>query len=350
MTDAPATTAKIKSIFTRKVGPLPVGLWVIGIGGGLAVAWYLRSHAAPPEDAELTDTAYMPPTDGTGGAATSEPYSGGGGGGTTDGGLDPYDPYGDVLDPLPPLEETPSDASDSDSAGGQAPVSTHKKPRNNNAWRIAAIDAAMAGPGGLSGLAASRAISRYLAGKRLTQRQKRAVNAALAAVGPPPQAVTHAPQGGGQGGQPGSNAAWRDDVVRMLTNGGWNHDQVATAIARFLAGKELTQAQRTIVERAIARHGAPPKTPPPAPHGASQNNVGAHQGVQTSSSARRDTGVHPATDTTRSPAATVRAQRAIQPAPPEPEHAPAPAVGGHRPDRPRGHQSPPRHPHGRGTR
>ena len=69
--------ADLKRGLSKKVGPLPVGVWVLAIGGGLAVAWYMRrrSAATPEEEAapgRNTDTA-----PGIGGGA-------GGGGGDDD--------------------------------------------------------------------------------------------------------------------------------------------------------------------------------------------------------------------------------------------------------------------------
>lgn len=350
---APAVVAKggksLKALMTRKVGPLPVGLWILGIGGGLAVAAYLRRHpGGSSTDPEALDAAYLPPTDGTGGASVSDPYSGGGASG---GGMgDAYDPYGLDLpaDDAGDLADVADDVSAPDNPIRPG-VAKNKPAKTNKAWQQAATQAAMRA--GFPGILSSRAIARFLAGKHLTARQRAAVNAALAHAGPPPSAPAQQPQDAGHADdKPATNDTWQSKAVKALTAGGWNHDAVQEALRRFLHGQPLNAAQRAIVDRALARFGSPPQHVPPSPHGASVTNAAAHgPGLAANTVQKRDTGANAhATATARAPGTAVWVPPAKTPAPPQLVPAPPTPAPGHKPDDkkhpPKGHPSPPRVP------
>jgi len=143
---APAA-AGAKNALTKKIGPLPVGVWVVVIGAGVGIAYLVNrgqaSSAAAAVDGEFTDRLdnTMP---GVGGAA-------GGGGGNA------------LLDAAQSLTGSYS---------------------NNEAWSGAALRKLISR--GWDPTVADAALRSYLGGNTITQAQKQAIDDALIAVGPPP--------------------------------------------------------------------------------------------------------------------------------------------------------------------
>lgn len=282
--EAPKKAAKgIKGLLTKKVGPLPMGAWIIGIGGGLIVAAWLRraygggDSAAPAADG-MVESDYAAP--GLGGAALSEPG---------------YQGSGSIEDDAP-IEDTP--------------IGT------NNAWRKAAIN--LAGSFGVTGLFASRAVDLFLKGKRLNAKQTTFINSVIAELGAPPTPTpvpppTTSPAGGGHGGgsgggsgggtggggAPATNAEWKAKAIKKLVANGWNKGVVDEALTRFLAGKSLDTKQRNIRDAAIQHAGSPPKTPKPAAHkptGAGIGDTGMVNAHTTTSRRDSGTGITPHTN------------------------------------------------------
>lgn len=171
----------VKGFLSKKVGPLPVGLWIVGVGGGLVLALWLR-RAYGGDGGTAMDGAAYDSGDGTGGAALSEPgYTGTG--------------SGEFLpDPFDPFEPT----TDGDS---ETPVATRngaRKFKDNQAWKRAAIDALTAN--GVSYITAVRAVDRYLSGKPLNKRQRALIDTIGAGIGAPPKPVPTPPRPHGQKG------------------------------------------------------------------------------------------------------------------------------------------------------
>lgn len=134
----------------KKVGPLPLGVWIAVVGGGLALAFFVNRRTA-------NTLPLLPDSDvGTGGSASQ--------GGFT------YDP--------------PS----SGGGGGSAAPSTYD---TNDAWGRAAILYLLSegkDPGKVT-----LAVSRYLGEQPLTAEYQAMVSLAIAKLGPPPQLPVNAP-------------------------------------------------------------------------------------------------------------------------------------------------------------
>ncbi|WP_129286717.1 hypothetical protein [Streptomyces sp. GZWMJZ-114] len=164
MTDAPDTPAHapkgggggFKASLGKKVGPLPVGVWILAVGGGLVVAYFMR-RGASGDGQEVTD-------DGTGAADT-----GGTGVGTW--------PYG-----------YPNGVGQGGSSGstddGQDEDDDGTLPVTNEQWQRRAVQVLVGL--GYEAVAVDRAIAAYLGGEGLTTIQRAIVNEAILRIGPPP--------------------------------------------------------------------------------------------------------------------------------------------------------------------
>lgn len=144
----------IKGALGRKLGPLPLGVWILAVGGGLTLTWYMRrSSPADTGTATSSDTA-APDTGGTG--TGSWPYGFPNGVGQTD---------------------TGDSGSGSDNAGSTLPTT-------NEEWQHRAVQVLV---GRLyDPVAVDRAVSAYLGGESLTTTQRAIVNEAILLIGPPP--------------------------------------------------------------------------------------------------------------------------------------------------------------------
>lgn len=246
-----------KEMLTRKVGPLPVYGWMIGVGGGLLIAaWIRRAYsgsdpAAAAIDGEAEAGDYIPPTDGTGGAAVSDP-----------------------------------NVFPSDNSGGPH---TPQGPKNNNAWRKDAIRAGIAF--GFGAITTQRIVDKYLTARPLTESAAGKVDRIIAQIGPPPTAtptppVKHNKPKKHHGGRPKTNGAWKDHGVAAMRKAGYDGDRVRDALSRYLTGHDLTGAQRTIVHDVIARIGPAPRPP------RKQGHHGKSERTAATPTARRDTGAN----------------------------------------------------------
>lgn len=74
---------------------------------------------------------------------------------------------------------------------------------------------------------------------------------------------------------PSTNGEWVSDATSQLTNQGYSLATVAPALTKYIAGSELTAAQVTVVQEAMALEGDPPQEGangyPPAYHQSSTN-------------------------------------------------------------------------------
>lgn len=126
----------------KQVGPLPLGAWVIVVGGGLGIAYYTR-NAGKSSPQVVTDTSGDP---------------GVGVGGT-----------GGFIDVNPPSQDS--------NTGGPAIVT-------NDDWGTAAVNYLIAK--GFDAAISDQAIRKYLAAESLNVQERMLVNAALTHLGAPP--------------------------------------------------------------------------------------------------------------------------------------------------------------------
>lgn len=138
---------------SKKAGPLPIGVWVLIVVGGLGVSYYINKDQGTSSPAAI-------PNVGTG-------YGGGGtvGAGSVGGG-------GFVTNP-----------STGSSAGAAPTVQT------NELW-LANAQSSVVSQGRYSSLQVNSALRKFIAGTALTQIDQEIVNAALTAVGNPPSLLT----------------------------------------------------------------------------------------------------------------------------------------------------------------
>lgn len=125
----------------QKVGPLPLGGWVVVVGAGLGVGYFINRNAGKTETPTPTD-----PGSGTGG--------------------------GSFL-PIAPPE--PGETT----------------PETNVSWGVKAKQYLVAQ--GIDALVANTAIEKFLSGQALDARESAAVSMALARLGPPPESVATPP-------------------------------------------------------------------------------------------------------------------------------------------------------------
>lgn len=140
---------------SEQVGPLPLGVWILAIGGGLVVAYYINRRQGSRSEPE--------PTDGSGSVLS--------GAGLVHAPREPI--Y--LVDDSP---TAPAPAPDTDAADAIT---------DNYSWERAAVSWHV--ERGVDALTAQDAIARYLSGEPLTARQRNLVSAAIRQLGPPPQPV-----------------------------------------------------------------------------------------------------------------------------------------------------------------
>jgi hypothetical protein len=137
------------SFLKQKAGPLPVGVWVLAVAGGLGIAWYMRRNATPAV-APVTD----PTTDYSQGGNTYTPSGIGNAAGT-----------------------------------GVVPVPT--APADNDEWFRRAADALVIL--GASGAQVQASLSKFLGGESLNPQDRAIVDRAIVLVGNPPTPPPPAP-------------------------------------------------------------------------------------------------------------------------------------------------------------
>lgn len=133
---------------SKKLGPLPAGVWVVVIAGGFAVAYFVNKRRPSTGGEPMVDTGGVPGV-GVGGVQP---------------GFIPVNP------PTTPAED---------------------KPRDNETWLTKAIGALLGK--GYNPVTATLALRKWLAGNNITQSESLIVQEAIKLIGPPPLA----PAGGG---------------------------------------------------------------------------------------------------------------------------------------------------------
>jgi hypothetical protein len=164
--DVPAAAAKdALGFLTKKVGPLPVGVWLLMAA---AVLLYLERKKA----ATAAGTASAVPnqqTDPAGNIGTIDPATG-------------Y-VYGTPEDLAALTANNAGSTSGGTSAGGSS-TSGGQTYADNNAWGIAAVNFLVAD--GIDPTTANQAVQQYLSSQTLTTQQQADVNLAIIGIGPPP--------------------------------------------------------------------------------------------------------------------------------------------------------------------
>lgn len=151
--EAPKGGAGIKGALGKKLGPLPVGIWVLAVGGGLIFAYYMRSNGGG-DDTATEDTG----TDTGGTGEGSWPYG-------VPNGVGQWNTGGSTSD---------DDDEDDDKT----------LPTTNEQWQRRAVQILIGR--GYEAVAVDRAISAYLGGEPLTTIQRAIINEAILLIGPPP--------------------------------------------------------------------------------------------------------------------------------------------------------------------
>jgi hypothetical protein len=142
----------LKGTLSRKVGPLPMGVWILAVGGGLVLTWYMRRNSSASTG---TDT----------GTDTTAPDTGGTGTGTW--------PYG-----------IPNGVGQTGSSDTGSDATDSTLPTTNEQWQRRAVSILVGR--GYEPTAVDRAISAYLGGEPLTTTQRAVINEAIILLGPPP--------------------------------------------------------------------------------------------------------------------------------------------------------------------
>lgn len=142
---------KLTGFLTRKAGPLPIGVWIIAVGGGIAIAVYMRRTAGAGAEVptEVDDQGFNQ------GGNTFTPGGVGGSAGTSN------------VNPLPTA------------------------PADNDEWLQRAADYLVGK--GLSGSQVAHSLGKWLGGETLTQQDRAIVDMAIQAIGNPPTAPPPSP-------------------------------------------------------------------------------------------------------------------------------------------------------------
>lgn len=155
-------TAKAGSFLAKKVGPLPIGVWLVA---GVGIYYYFSRKQA----------AAVTPADTTSGQQTDSA-------GNT-GYIDPSTGFvaGSAEDTAALQQQADSSSSGSGSSNNPAAGTTYS---DNNAWGRAAINYLVGL--GVDPSTANQAIELYLGSQPLTPAQQADVNESIQALGPPP--------------------------------------------------------------------------------------------------------------------------------------------------------------------
>lgn len=170
------TAHGVKGALGHKLGPLPVGGWLLAVAGGVGVAVYFRNRSA----ANAADLPDITTTDATGpdGFTPNDP------GGTVQG----VGGAGGPISGTYPYSNTAT-AGNGNAAVHTGPAALARAAKTNAEWANHAADA-MARRGFVHGAVAGT-LDKYLAGKRLSAGDELRLQATLATCGPPPNPPKH---------------------------------------------------------------------------------------------------------------------------------------------------------------
>lgn len=233
----------VSGMLGKKIGPLPVAGWAAAIVGGLGISWYLRSRGggAGGYDASGDDApAPLAPPTGMGGAAVSD--------GSYAGGITP--------------PTSPDNA-------GEVPIVGAIE--TNAQWRQQAVKW-LVGSNKAPAVVAERAAEAYLGGKALDATAVGLINAAIAAIGPTPQAVPPivvaplpgAPAGGGPANAPKpppkqTNKMWADKARAWLTRRYSSNLFARQVVYKLFTNRRMTQREANAAGAVMAALGKPPQ-------------------------------------------------------------------------------------------
>jgi hypothetical protein len=140
----------IQEVLGRKLGPLPVGVWILAVGGGLGLSYYMQSRVG--EEGEE--------------------------------GAEEEVPFGDTFDPQPfPNYGGGISLPDYGTVGPIA--SQPQAPTTNNEWHMLVVEYLIRT--GTNALKAQNAITKYLEGKLLTGEEQAMVSTGIRQFGVPPE-------------------------------------------------------------------------------------------------------------------------------------------------------------------
>lgn len=162
----------VRAALAKQYGPLPAGGWLLAIGGGVAVAMFVRRRAQTNTAAEL-DGENLP---------------------------------GDNTDTAP-------GAGNLGAGGSSSPA----RPTTNDEWRLAVIPLLIAA--GFAPLVVDSAVSHYLYGEPLSPAEQSVIAKALQIAGPPPEAVP--PPTPGTSSTPTAEPVVRTPAPMPTTTGVW---------------------------------------------------------------------------------------------------------------------------------
>jgi len=166
MAEGEATTKKATDFLTRKVGPLPLFVW---LGAGVVIWYVIESRKSASSSSSATAAANQQ-TDPAGNVGTIDPATG-------------Y-VYGTPED-LAALAANNSGTSSSTTGAATGATTGAQTYADNNAWGIAAVNYLVGL--GIDATTANQAVQQYLASQPLTTAQQGDINLVLASpIGPPP--------------------------------------------------------------------------------------------------------------------------------------------------------------------
>jgi hypothetical protein len=160
MADAPAASKSPLEFLKQKVGPLPLGVWLLA---GVGIWWYMSQRQAS------SAAAANQQTDPAGNVGTIDPATGYVQGSPED---------------TASLAAQNSGSSSSTTGAGSGATSGAQTYADNNAWGIAAVNYLVGL--GIDGVTANQAVGNYLNSQPLTSSEQGDVNLAITALGPPP--------------------------------------------------------------------------------------------------------------------------------------------------------------------
>jgi LysM repeat protein len=127
----------------ERVGPLPLGIWIVAIAGGLGIAWLVRSRYSGGSAAEPTAPGISTDT---------QPGAG--------------------------------NLGDDEDEGSDTPVNA--RPTTNEEWYGRGVDTLLGTNFGYSPALVATALTKYLEGVTLTQAEQAIVSQTIRLIGPPP--------------------------------------------------------------------------------------------------------------------------------------------------------------------
>jgi hypothetical protein len=211
--------AKVKAVLGKRVGPLPVGVWMLALGGGLGIAYYIRARSTAT-DAGTGDTTSGTEDGSQGGNTATNPGAGN----------------------LADLPDASSSTTDDANAQWQSDT---EDAIDQLAQQLAALSASGVGASGTTATEINNGGS-------------------AAPLHPHVKAAKHA----------ATNAAWADAVLKYAKGHGYDQTAATNAVHHYLNGGNLNARQEAILVQLVGKTSVPPQLPKrkaTAVHGGSQH-------------------------------------------------------------------------------